>query len=688
MKDHGPRRMSRRSVLAGLTGLVALAASRRTLAQPVSNPVHEPLQEIGEISYREGRLRAELAMTNVARRLPGTNAMTRLRAFVGTDPITGHVWPPVEQAGRMNPGPTLRARVGDFVEIAFFNEVDVSEFGEGGIDRGETGTEGGCELTVNAVSGDQVYPVDADAYPNCFHASSTTNVHFHGFHVTPDGLGDNVLLKVRPKLDLPKEEIRRIFDEIFASTSAGVAPKNWLDLPAEWIGTQLQLLAEHDGEALWNGIAGALPEANRLLPAVEAEVAAGLWPQYAIGAYPFSFQVTPDPTDAGAGHVHPASGAPTTAGQAPGTHWYHAHVHGSTAINLLQGIAGVFIVEGKGYDGKLKALLPNLVERVLIVQQFAEYPAAMVYAGDAPLLAPHVNGQLEPMIHIRPGEVQLWRLVNATVDMVSSIDGFTRTPSSNGVAPPTFMQCAQDGVQFSPDAYAAQPFKKSEIRLQHFAPGNRVDILVAAPVLPPGVSEASFDFLLRHDPMSSHTPKLVRLKVEGEPKPNPMRLPTRDEFPERPAFLADIPDTPAPRISRTLVFAEPGGSNPDTAGPSINGREFQDGRYDQTIVLGDTEEWTLQNITNTADHPFHIHVNPFQVVEIKDSAGTVKFKDVAPLVWQDVVAIPRSGSVKIRHRFEDFTGSFVLHCHILEHEDRGMMQLVRVVSSHSLTRHH
>jgi FtsP/CotA-like multicopper oxidase with cupredoxin domain len=66
-------------------------------------------------------------------------------------------------------------------------------------------------------------------------------------------------------------------------------------------------------------------------------------------------------------------------------------------------------------------------------------------------------------------------------------------------------------------------------------------------------------------------------------------------------------------------------------------------------------------------------------------------------VWQDVVAIPPGvfrgstfvpGRVKIRHRFVDFAGSFVLHCHMLAHEDRGMMQLVRVIPSGTVVDHH
>jgi FtsP/CotA-like multicopper oxidase with cupredoxin domain len=95
------------------------------------------------------------------------------------------------------------------------------------------------------------------------------------------------------------------------------------------------------------------------------------------------------------------------------------------------------------------------------------------------------------------------------------------------------------------------------------------------------------------------------------------------------------------------------------------------------MPLAAVQDWLVTNTTGIA-HPFHIHINPFQIVEIKDGTGKVYTPD-ANRIWQDVVAIPPGGSVQIRHRFADFTGTYVLHCHILAHEDRGMMQLVRVV---------
>ena len=110
-------------------------------------------------------------------------------------------------------------------------------------------------------------------------------------------------------------------------------------------------------------------------------------------------------------------------GQCPGTHWYHAHKHGSTAINVLNGMVGAFIIEGD-YDTALVSLYPNLkqTEKVLLVHNIAEKPNVargniFLQKFSPPSL--RVNGKLNPTIKMKQGEIQLWRIVNATVKGVS-----------------------------------------------------------------------------------------------------------------------------------------------------------------------------------------------------------------------------------------------------------------------------
>ncbi|MBV9960335.1 MAG: multicopper oxidase domain-containing protein, partial [Acidobacteria bacterium] len=93
-------------------------------------------------------------------------------------------------------------------------------------------------------------------------------------------------------------------------------------------------------------------------------------------------------------------------------------------------------------------------------------------------------------------------------------------------------------------------------------------------------------------------------------------------------------------------------------------------RIDQSVKLGAVEEWEIVNETGS-EHPFHIHVNHFQVVR----AGVPPEE----WTWQDTVSLPADGSLKIRTRFRTFDGRYLLHCHILLHSDLGMMQNVEVL---------
>jgi FtsP/CotA-like multicopper oxidase with cupredoxin domain len=103
----------------------------------------------------------------------------------------------------------------------------------------------------------------------------------------------------------------------------------------------------------------------------------------------------------------------------------------------------------------------------------------------------------------------------------------------------------------------------------------------------------------------------------------------------------------------------------------VNGLTFDPDRIDHRLRLGTAEEWIVTSAT-AEEHPFHIHTNPFQVIEIDGNP-------VRPPRWQDTVIVPGFGRVKIRTRYLDFQGKSVLHCHVLTHEDLGMMQAIKFV---------
>jgi FtsP/CotA-like multicopper oxidase with cupredoxin domain len=106
----------------------------------------------------------------------------------------------------------------------------------------------------------------------------------------------------------------------------------------------------------------------------------------------------------------------------------------------------------------------------------------------------------------------------------------------------------------------------------------------------------------------------------------------------------------------------------------INNKTFDANRIDQTVKLGDVEEWKLINldVDPTDIHPFHIHVNDFQVISVNG-----KPYDAHGL--QDTVNIPINGEVVIRIPFKDFVGKIVYHCHLMFHGDQAMMGVVQIV---------
>lgn len=409
------------------------------------------------------------------------------------------------------------------------------------------------------------------------------------------------------------------------------------------------------------------------------------------GNFTNSFKIpVPPPPD----NCKPTTTQPFEMGQAPGTHWYHAHKHGSVALQLLNGMAGAFIIEGE-FDDQLEKLIPGLrqTEKVMVIQQLGDNiqiiqaapppnEVLVTCAGGDPL--PLVNGQLEPTIEMKPGEIQRWRLINATMQQAADMTYRFIGPSSNAPVP-VMRQIAYDGIQLAPERYNDPKFGLS----QQFtiAPGNRVDILVQAPSTP-GQSALSFTQLY---PLTGGCPvrpaipdqNLVRVNVTGTAVSPAMNFPGATDYPAMPGWLQWDESDPRNKISkeRTLTF------NVDKNNrPAIDGLAFDD-KADtrQVVVLNAAEEWTLKNFWNNSIHPFHIHVNPFQILSISDPNTGQDTTFEAPYNWADTIAVPPAktigknlvpGIVKIRSRFVDFTGSFVLHCHILDHEDRGMMQEV------------
>ena len=651
-------------------------------AAAVVCPPGQPLQHVMEIKSVGKTLKAILKVLddNMTYLAPGCVTNTgQMRYISGHDASISlplrKAWPFNHKVP--NPAPTLRARLGDTVQITLLNHVNVNNF-PGTLDMAEKGIA--CDTNTTVGVGN-TYPGSPsfENPPNCFHGSSSTNLHFHGSHISPNGISDNVLLNVRPsprgangKPVVDEQTVAAIFAQIFAACEHGHQPMLWSDWPVAWQNLQKKLLINYDNTTPWQGHVPtpghpALPPDERLWPQNQDAINQHEFPQYYVGAYPTCFKIP---------EYNPNNPTNPVMGQAPGTHWYHAHKHGSTALNLANGMAGALIIEGD-YDDKLKPFYTK--QQVLVLQQYGAVPnllRAATVAQQSDLV--FVNGQFTPVLQMNPNEMQFWRIVNACHAAAVPLD------SPNGIK---WVQTAQDGVQFNPANYnpavtnASFPVPARQVApFGSLASGNRIDLLVQAPSSA-GTFNVTFGGTLLFT---------VEVKQEAGVSPiaNPMPFPTPQQFPQMPKFLLDLSFGDV-KVRRDLHFA----TNPTPYPPppvpypipprhTIDGKQFS-GHIDQTMLLGGTEEWTIYNDNLTgAPHPFHIHINPFQVVEILDPAvSPTPVKLPRPWIWWDNFALPPGGYVKILSKFADFAGKFVLHCHILDHEDRGMMQLVEVVTN-------
>lgn len=330
-----------------------------------------------------------------------------------------------------------------------------------------------------------------------------------------------------------------------------------------------------------------------------------------------------------------------------GTYWYHPHHHGSADVQISSGMAGAAIVEGDFDD------VPEIAaarERVLILNEVLFDYLGTIEQYDTlwPEAVPRflsINGQREPIIRMQPGEVQRWRIVQGCHE--------------------SDLRLALEGHELHTIAYDGNSLPALETLASVVtSPGQRVDLLVQA--------GADGDYLLaaieNNQGYPSPTGPLARVIVEGEP----MAMDLPSALPTPP--LAPIEDHEITG-SRTLVLST---RNPEFP-PAANYQEFKfliddqlfnPDRVDQQISLNAVEEWTIVN-KDDVNHVFHIHTNPFQVTAVNGEPPS-------SLLWRDTAIVPGLGSLTFRTRFLDFTGKTVLHCHMMNHEELGMMQLLEI----------
>lgn len=513
----------------------------------------------------------------------------------------------------------------------------------------------GETLNVNLVNALAFDPEQGDLEQSSTrpHGFDVINLHTHGLHVSPNSPSDNVLLSIYP------------------------------------VGTPPDILRSHTHH-------GLTPSNN------------------IVGSYQYSYQIPAN---------HPA-----------GTYWYHAHKHGAVALHLGSGFAGALIItDPKNGIDSLPAVQAAR-EQILLIQeiqydgtQAQPYPVTCksVYPfasctfvpGQNPPPTPatintalSVNGQFQPAITMYTGEAQLWRVVNTTIGDVTPMC-LVPVGSSPPAAPKMYVLAADGNpiqrpvpspdlpFELGPPQTAPDPNGLVNNELLFLSPGQRLDLMVQAPsqpgtyaLYPAGTGAMST--LCQPNPGSAPVFTVLVL-------PPPASTAYSLQLPTQTALNGLIAPPPIPAASvpalptQGAVFGFTAGTfDPQDGGASvINGRVFNPQSVQRDLKLDQVDLWSTQTAADT--HMFHIHVNPFALV----SRGQISYP--FPL-WRDTVLINCSSLVggnnctfpgglttaasnggygevvQFLQQPKDFTGTFVMHCHNVTHEDNGMMELVKV----------
>jgi FtsP/CotA-like multicopper oxidase with cupredoxin domain len=388
-----------------------------------------------------------------------------------------------------------------------------------------------------------------------------------------------------------------------------------------------------------------------------------------------------------------------------GTFWYHPHRHESTAPQVASGMAGALIVEDRDQDlpPLLKKIRDKGKEKTLVFQsmlyddegKLEKLPEGPEVWGDSGRRVT-INGQIAPVITMRPGEFQRWRMISSSIHELLRVQ----------LAGHDLNEIAVDGH------YLPQVDIWKESNPNHgvdLLAGYRSDVLVKASKTP-GVYMlvnaksplSRFNSPDAEKPERQRQQVLAAVVVAGHPVADEVDevLPTSDQ-------MKKIAYKPAPDVNLEKKWTEnnnnPGASTEKFGEQklqfdalrvredlkfSIGGKVFGESHHDEKpreLVANQIDRWELTTATNRTAatptpqgaHIFHIHINPFQV---RRAGPGDRGGEKNEIVWKDSIVVPAGPPVHIYTQYDqDLTGKSVLHCHLLDHEDGGMMELVEVV---------
>jgi FtsP/CotA-like multicopper oxidase with cupredoxin domain len=370
------------------------------------------------------------------------------------------------------------------------------------------------------------------------------------------------------------------------------------------------------------------------------------------------------------------------ADEPPGLYWYHPHVHGIAEAAVLGGASGAIVVEG---IQKLQPAVAGLPERILVIRDqnvaASPIPGQPVPAWDVSLNYVPISypAYTPAVIDIDPRKPEFWRVVNAAADTIMDLQvRFDGRPQPLQVV-------GLDGV---PTGSQDGGRRGRIVTMKHILvpPAGRAEFIVAGP--PPGVQKA----------------ELVTRNVDTGPlgdfdPERPLAILRRSDAPQTLAAL-ESPTTPIGSqrfeglnnakvtAERKLYFSEVVSDPSDPASPT-NFFITVDGAtpvlFDPTnppaiiTTQGSVEDWTVEN-RSEENHEFHMHQIHFKLLARNGEPAPPAEKQFMDTIqvpyWSGTGPYP-SVTVRMDFRGPD-VGDFVYHCHILGHEDNGMMAIIRV----------
>ncbi len=329
-----------------------------------------------------------------------------------------------------------------------------------------------------------------------------------------------------------------------------------------------------------------------------------------------------------------------------GTYWYHPHPHHRTGYQVAHGLHGALVVRADDdplahLPEQLLVLWDNRVDDAgsVHIPEQRSIPGRIDFENGREGPMHFVNGVLDPTIRVRAGEVQRWRIVNASAARYYRLvlEGHT------------LLHVGSDGGLFE------VPVEVPEVLL---APSERVEVLVranAAPGTRARLVSLPYDrYIPQTRPANWTEPcPLATLAYTDAPPVEPPAIPAR---------LRPVPVLREADATATRVMALSQGM--------INGRRMDPARVDVTAPLGATEIWQVENLVGM-DHPFHLHGFQFQVLDRNGVPEPFR-------CWKDTVNVPKHEVARFIVRYDNHPGKWMFHCHILDHEDHGMMGVLEV----------